>query len=483
MGWLRSAGVAAAALTFRAHADYALAFQRTCFNAFEEDSGVGVANAGDAAASCVLPRGGTRSLRRESAALNTFAVTYMGPIYAVAVTATQGAVAASATAEASAAPLQAAPGMIFKLNATAAAINQAVLNSFYLVAGNATDEGVLVPAAQVGDSANKLCISPQSWTQCNPCGASLGLCTAVPAGGQVQRDQLYSFRGTTLASVLSSSRGVACSFVAAASVSPAPGGGAASQAVHCVGDGASRAQVTLSLSRFSVVRRGAPPPSSPESSAAASAPPANASMLLPSAAACGAGRACSRASGINCTCAHGTLATATNGACSCVCDSGWVTNPDQDMFAPVYCGMQAATQAGLGNPEVAAGAVPATALISNNGSSAALLTPSGWALIVGISVVLLCICICCFRCVSELAATCSNTLSPFAGRGAGTADDGDVVAEQMPPSKLLRTSWAAPLACLRSGKAAYVPCLTAYGACWRSGCDKACLQRCVFCIR
>jgi len=402
-----SVGVAAAALTFRAYADYALTFQRTCFSAFEEDSGVGVASAGESAALCALPGGGTRSLLRENAALATFAVAYRGPVYAVAVTATQGAVAATATAEALSAPLQAAPGMIFTLNATAAATSQAALNSYYLVAANATDEGVLLPAALVGDGANKLCISPQSWTLCNPCGALLGSCTTVPAGGQLQRDQLYSFRGMTLASVLSSSRGVACSFVAAASASPATGGGTASQAVYCVGDGASRAQVTLSLSRFSVVRRGAPPPSPPETSAAASVPASNASMLLPSAAACGAGGACSRASGVNCTCAHGRLATATNGACSCVCDSGWVTNPDQDMFAPVYCGMQAAAQAGLGNPEVAAGAVPATALVANSGSSAALLTPSGWALIVGISVALLCICFCCFRCVRHLAAACS----------------------------------------------------------------------------
>ena len=394
--------VAAAALTFRGHADYALAFQRTCSSAFEEDSGVGVASAADALASCALPGGGTRSLRRENAALTTFAVAYRGPVYAVAVTATQGAVAASAAAEASAAPLQAAPGMLLQLNATAAATSQAVLSSVYLVAANATDEGVLMPAAQVGDDANKLCVSPQSWTQCNPCAASLGACTVVPAGGQRQRDQLYSFRGTTLASVLSSSRGVACSFVAAASASPAPGGGAASQAVHCLGDGASVAQVTLSLSRFSVVRQGASPPSPPpEASATASVPSSNASMLPPFAgAACGSGGACSRASGSNCTCAHGTLTSATSGVCSCVCDSGWVTNPDQDVFAPVYCGLQAATQAGMGNPEVAAGAVPATALIANNGSSAALLTPSGWALIVGINVALLCICFCCFRCVN-----------------------------------------------------------------------------------
>ena len=332
--------------------------------------------------------------------------------------------------------------MLLQLNATAAAASPAALSSYYLVAANATDEGVLVPAAQVGDGANKLCVSPQSWTLCNPCAASMGTCTAVPAGGQRQRDQLASFRGTTLASVLSSSRGVACTFVAAASASPAPGGGAASQAVHCVGDGGSRAQVTLSLSRFAVVRQGAPPPPPPpEASAVAAAPSSNASLMPPQiAAACGAGGACSRASGSNCTCAHGTLTSATSGACSCVCDSGWVTNPDQDVFAPVYCGMQAATQAGMGNPEVAAGAVPATALIANSASSSALLTPSGWALIVGISVALLCICFCCFRCV-KLAAACSIEYSPCACRHADTADAGDVGAERRLPNKRLRTSW------------------------------------------
>jgi hypothetical protein len=255
-----------------------------------------------------------------------------------------------------------------------------------------------MPRALVGDGANALCVSPQSWTQCKPCAASLGACTAVPAGGPT-RDQLQSFRGTTLASVLSSSRGVTCSYVAAASASPAPGGGAASQAVFCAGDGASRAQVTLSLARFSLAQQPAAPPSPPGAQAAApAAPSANASALAPTAAACGEGGPCSRASGANCTCgAHGTLATSAFGACSCVCDSGWATNPDQDLFAPVYCGMQATTVAAMGNPEVAAGAVPATAFAAGGGLTGTSLTPSGWALIVGVSVALVCICCCCFR--------------------------------------------------------------------------------------
>lgn len=255
-----------------------------------------------------------------------------------------------------------------------------------------------MPRALVADSANALCVSPQSWSLCNPCAATLGACTAVPAGGPT-RDQLQSFRGTTLASVLSSSRGVTCSYVAAASASPAPGGGAASQAVFCAGDGASRAQVTLSLARFSLAQQPAAPPSPPGAQAAApAAPSGNASALAPAAAACGEGGPCSRAAGANCTCgAHGTLATSASGACSCVCESGWATNPDQDLFAPVYCGMQAATVAAMGNPEVAAGAVPATAFAAGSGLTGTSLTPSGWALIVGISVALVCICCCCFR--------------------------------------------------------------------------------------
>lgn len=78
-----------------------------------------------------------------------------------------------------------------------------------------------------------------------------------------------------------------------------------------------------------------------------------------------------------------------------MCDAGWVTNPDQDLFAPVYCGTQQATLAAMGNPQVAPGAVPASALASSGRDMA--LTPSGWALVVGVAVALLCLCVCCYR--------------------------------------------------------------------------------------
>lgn len=451
----------------------------------------------DAAASCVLPGGGARSLRRASAALSTFAVTYRGEVYAVSVAATQGAVAASATAEASSSGAAAAPGLLLQLNAAAPPVSQASVSSYVLVAANASDEGVLVPQTAVGSAANQLGVSTQSWSLCSPCAASLGACAAVPAGGPRQLDQLQSFRGATLATMLSSWRGVACTFVAAVSASPAPGGGAASQGVHCAGAGASRAQVTLSLTRFSFARQGTPPPSPPGAPAAAPGSPPNASLTAPAAAACGAGGACSRAAGVNCTCgSHGTLVTSSAGACSCVCDSGWATNPNQDLFAPVYCGMPAATVAAMGNPDVAAGAVPASALTAGSGLSGASLTPSGWALIVGISVGLLCICCYCYRCgmdahalhiqlacrcfVAAAADACVCCAGMADGGAAGAVLGGQSLRGR--PSSLLHAKRKATAASARSrlGGTACARCPMGFVDSWRSGCDKTCSQRCVF---
>lgn len=107
----------------------------------------------------------------------------------------------------------------------------------------------------------------------------------------------------------------------------------------------------------------------------------------------------------NCTAstcgAHGTLAsnasTPSLSLCSCVCASGWATSPNQDLFNPVFCGVTTATLATLGNPPVAAGAVPATALSS--AASPSGLTPAGWALIVGIVIACLLAAVCFYRCV------------------------------------------------------------------------------------
>jgi hypothetical protein len=397
-------------------AEYALSYELACYNAYETDGGAAPSGA---AAACALAGGGTRALRRGADALAAFAVAERGGVYALSVAATQGAVAASAVAEATTAPSQASPGLLLALTALAPAAPAnragvtAALSSALLVAANASDEGVLVPRAAFGAEANKLGVTPQAWAACAPCAGELGACSAVPAGGPRGGDQLAAYRRATLAAAVSAARGAACTYVAAASAAPPPGGGAAAHGVHCAGDGALRAALTLSLSRFSLTRLSSPPPSPPPP---APPPPAAPSPTPPlplappaatpapaAAAGCAAGGPCARSSatlGANCSCGdHGTLVPSStgSGACSCVCDAGWVTNPDQDLFAPVFCGAQQATLEAMGNPQVAPGAVPASALSSGGGFDAGSITPSGWALLAGLTVALLAVCLCFYR--------------------------------------------------------------------------------------
>jgi hypothetical protein len=69
---------------------------------------------------------------------------------------------------------------------------------------------------------------------------------------------------------------------------------------------------------------------------------------------------------------------------------------------------------------------------------------------VGISVALLCICFCCFRCVTTAACTIL-TLTIYCLH-AGMADDEDVGAERRLPSKRLHEiTWRAPPARLCPG--------------------------------
>jgi hypothetical protein len=71
-------------------------------------------------------------------------------------------------------------------------------------------------------------------------------------------------------------------------------------------------------------------------------------------------------------------------------------SPHQDLFNIQYCNIQTATLASMGNPNVAGNAVPASALSTQSGG-AWKLTSSGWALIVGIIVVVLLIAYCGYR--------------------------------------------------------------------------------------
>ena len=115
-----------------------------------------------------------------------------------------------------------------------------------------------------------------------------------------------------------------------------------------------------------------------------------------------ASNACGRAAAAtNCSCgAHGSpgLPSATSGVSSCcVCDNGWTTDPTQDLFSMQYCNIQQSTLASMANPNVSGDTVPASALSTQSSGGMLKLTPSGWALIVGIILVLVLLTYCCYR--------------------------------------------------------------------------------------
>ncbi len=365
-------------------AAFSLSQQGEWHDAYEVDVPAGAALPDGASASCELPGGGRRALLRGADATPAFAVSRAGGVYGVTVVASQGATVASATAEARAAEQLVAPGIVLRLTPASALVAHgaaARLSDSWLLVSNSSDAGFMVERALFGAGANQVGVQPVGWAACAPCASPLGACTAVPADGFRGIDQLAAFRSATLASSL----GSACTQLQSST---------ADRRIHCQGDGDMRVDVTLSLTRFAMTRVAsaapAPPPS--ESPALPPRPPASSR--------CGSG-SCARAasSAVNCTCgAHGTLHSSggTAGACGCVCEDGWATDPNQDLFAPVYCDVMQTTLDAMGNPDVAPGAVPATALAASGGNKA-LLTPSGWALVVGVFVGLTCVCICCYR--------------------------------------------------------------------------------------
>ena len=74
--------------------------------------------------------------------------------------------------------------------------------------GRAMPAGFLVPAAFISDQANSIGISSASWQACFQCGHE-GECLRVDGGSP--SDQFSAFRGTTLASLMSS-EGADCAF-------------------------------------------------------------------------------------------------------------------------------------------------------------------------------------------------------------------------------------------------------------------------------
>ena len=108
-----------------------------------------------------------------------------------------------------------------------------------------------------------------------------------------------------------------------------------------------------------------------------------------------------------CSCGHGVLSNTSSSAvsCACVCDAGWGSAPG-DLFASgtVYCNVSQSTLDAMGNPAVAAGATPASALSASGGGTQ--LTASGWALIVGVIVALVCLCCGCYRRALRVADLC-----------------------------------------------------------------------------
>ena len=325
-------------------------------------------------------------LLRSAGMTPTSSVSFTRSAYAIAVAVTQGANSAAVSAGPRAAdPEGAAPGLALQLSsrtALAAHLAGARLNASWLVAADDSNGGFLVPRSAFGSGANQVGVTPQGWLACAPCSLPLGTCTAVPSGGERGGDQLGAYRGTALAA------GVA---LGCSQASSSPG----ERRVHCQGDGDMRVTVTLSLQRFAM----APLAASPQALPAFLPPP----PLPP--ASCGAGAgggACARAApaAVTCSCgAHGTLLSngSASGACGCVCADGWVTDPNQDLFSPAYCNVQQTTLAAMGNPDVAAGAVPASALVSGGSGGGGALTPAGWALIVGVFVAITLVCICCYR--------------------------------------------------------------------------------------
>ena len=84
--------------------------------------------------------------------------------------------------------------------------------------------------------------------------------------------------------------------------------------------------------------------------------------------------------------------------CVCQCDAGWTTAQNQDPFSAafVYCNATSAQAAAQGNPALGPGTVAASSLAGSGGGINAL-TPSGWALIAGVSVGVLLFVVCCYR--------------------------------------------------------------------------------------